>query len=69
MAVSVSLQQLVKMTPEQRAQRLRGIDEPTRIKLLQQAAEVLAAISNEGLRKAEGSAIINLSPSSPRRAS
>lgn len=48
--MSVTLQQLVKMTPEQREQRLRGIDERTRVRLLQQAAELLASISNEGLR-------------------
>ncbi|WNN95823.1 hypothetical protein SEA_CHIKPIC_29 [Microbacterium phage ChikPic] len=48
--MSVSLAQLVKMSPDQRAQRLRGIDEPTRLKLLLQCTEVLAALANEGLR-------------------
>lgn len=41
------------MTPEQRRQRLHGIAEVTRIRLLNQANEVLAAIVNEGLRKLE----------------
>lgn len=49
--MSVTLAQLVKMTPEQREVRLKGIDEPTRLALLRQAAEVQAAIVNEGLRK------------------
>jgi len=52
--VSVTLQQLVKMTPEQREARLRGIDEPTRVKLLLQCAEIIAALSNEDLRKPRG---------------
>lgn len=49
--MSVTLQQLIKMTPEQRAARLRGIDEPTRLKLLLQVSEVLASIVDEDLRK------------------
>ena len=53
MAVSVTLNQLLKMSPEQRAQRLRGIDEPTRVKLLLQVAEVAAALVNEGLRNSK----------------
>jgi hypothetical protein len=48
--VSVTLAQLAKMTPEEQQRRLRGIDEPTRLKLLVSAAQVLASISNEGLR-------------------
>ncbi|QDK03689.1 hypothetical protein SEA_MCUBED_29 [Microbacterium phage MCubed] len=51
--MSVSLAQLVKMSPDQRAQRLRGIDEPTRLKLLLQCTEVLAALANEGLRNSK----------------
>lgn len=44
--MNVTLQQLVKMTPEQRTQRLRGIDEKTRVKLLHQSVEVMAALVN-----------------------
>ncbi|QNL30985.1 hypothetical protein SEA_GAECEO_31 [Microbacterium phage GaeCeo] len=48
--MSVTLNQLSKMTPEQQAVRLRGIDEPTRLKLLHKTLEITAALVNEGLR-------------------
>ncbi|QWS69698.1 hypothetical protein SEA_WILLIAMSTRONG_31 [Microbacterium phage WilliamStrong] len=45
-----TLPQLAKMTPEQRTQRLRGIDEVSRTRLLVQAAELVGSISNAELR-------------------
>ena len=47
----ISVAKLAEMTPEQRRQRLHGIAEPTRMRLLKECSEVLAAIANEGLRK------------------
>ncbi|AUX82928.1 hypothetical protein PBI_POCKET_29 [Microbacterium phage Pocket] len=49
--MSVTLNQLLKMSPEQREGRLRGIDEPTRVKLLMQCNEIIAALVNEELRQ------------------
>lgn len=45
-----TLFQLAKMTPEQRTQRLRGIDEVTRERLLVQAAELVGSIYSAELR-------------------
>lgn len=45
-----TLSQLAKMTPEQRTQRLRGIDEVSRTKLMLEAAELVGSISNAELR-------------------
>lgn len=45
-----TLAQLSKMTPEQRRQRLRGIDEVSRTKLLIEAAELVGSISSAELR-------------------
>jgi len=50
----VNLAKLAEMTPEQRRQRLHGIAEPTRLRLLQQCNEVLTALVNEDLRKRQG---------------
>lgn len=47
--MSVTLAQLAKMTPEQRAVRLRGIDEPTRQRLLSQCNEIIGSLVNERL--------------------
>lgn len=49
--MSVTLQQLLKMDAAQRVVRLRGIPEPTRVKLILECTDLLAALSNEGLRK------------------
>ncbi|UVG33815.1 hypothetical protein SEA_HERCULESXL_30 [Microbacterium phage HerculesXL] len=46
-----TLAQLAEMTPEQRAQRLRGTPAKYLERMLGEAAALLAAISNEGLRK------------------
>jgi hypothetical protein len=48
-----TLAQLAEMTPEQRAQRLRGTPAKYRDRMLREAAALLAAISNEGLRNLE----------------
>ncbi|WNM75077.1 hypothetical protein SEA_MORRIGAN_32 [Microbacterium phage Morrigan] len=45
-----TLAQLAKMTPEQRRQRLRGIDVVSRDKLLLEAAELVGSISVAELR-------------------
>lgn len=47
----VTLGQLAKMTPEQRAMRLRGIAPSMLAQLQREATEVLTAIVNEGLRQ------------------
>lgn len=47
----VTLAQLAKMTPEQRATRLHGINPKERERLEQEAMRVLAAIVQEGLRE------------------
>ncbi|WNN96061.1 hypothetical protein SEA_SCHIMMELS22_30 [Microbacterium phage Schimmels22] len=46
-----TLAQLSKMDTATRVVRLRGIDETTRTKLVMQCVDILAALSNEGLRK------------------
>lgn len=44
--MNVTLAQLARMTPEQQATRLWGIDETTRLKLMTQAAALLTNISS-----------------------
>lgn len=44
--------QLAEMTPEQRAQRLRGTPLKYRQNVVGQLAEIIAALVNENLRKA-----------------
>lgn len=45
-----TLAQLASMTPEQRAQRLRGTPAKYRERMLRELTQILAAIVNEDLR-------------------